>query len=139
MDIESEPPSWDVLLAELRINTDFDRSYAAREAIARFADESWLPRLHDLLANDENFYICESAATPIIRLEGLRALPSLLIALERGEREGHYINGFSLEVSELVCEYPAEAIPILEKMLDDPNPRRREDAQWLLEFAYDPL
>jgi HEAT repeat protein len=74
---------WDRIIADLHdVEEDTDRAVATFEALDKAADESWLPRLHQLLAKGRDFFVREAAAVPIARLEGLRALPQLLYALQ---------------------------------------------------------
>ena len=98
---------WDRILGDLTsVENDVDRAVAAWDSLDRAADESWLPKLHHLLAKGENFFLREAAATPIARLESLKALPQLLHALQLGEDEGHDGNancGFGLNQSLRIC------------------------------------
>jgi bilin biosynthesis protein len=126
---------WERIIADLLDVEDVDRAVAACEALDRAADESWLPRLHGLLANGADFFVREAAAAPIARLEGLRALPQLLHALHLGEDEGHDNDGLSSIVTDLVWANPEEAAPTLLEMICGSLERQREDAAWLWGFA----
>jgi HEAT repeat protein len=126
---------WDRIIADLHDVTDIDRAVGACEALNKEADESWLPRLHQLLANGRDFFVREAAAVPIARLEGLRALPQLLHALEIGEEEGHDNDGLSAVVTDLVWANPEEAALTLLRMICGPSERQRSDAAWLWGFA----
>lgn len=151
----AKPPGWDELLAELCQVHDVDRSLAAREALDEQADASWLPWLYEVLANGEDFFVRESVAEPIIRLDGLRALPQLLQAMH--DIESQYpidecnkdnvenvktalraVAGLSFQISELIELHAEGAVAVLTKMLNDTNPRTRGDAEWLMGFAIDP-
>jgi HEAT repeat protein len=129
----------DRIVADLHDVADLDRAVAACDTLARAADESWLPRLHQLLATGRDFFVREAAAVPIARLEGLRALPQLLYALQRGEAEGHDNDGLASVVSDLVWANPAEAAPRLLQMIREPAERQRADAAWLWGFAAEAL
>jgi HEAT repeat protein len=126
---------WDRIIADLHDVKDIDRAVAACEALDKAADESWLPRLHQLLANGRDFFAREAAAVPIGRLEGLRALPQLLHALELGVDEGHDNDGLSSVVSGLVRANPVEAAAVLLRLIHGPSERQRSSAAWLWGFA----
>src|SRR5262245_30959652 len=112
---------WDRIIADLHDVEDVDRAVAACEALDKAADESWLPRLHRLLAEGRDFFVREAAAAPIARLEGLRALPQLLHALHLGEQEGHDNDGLVCLITGLVSDNPEEAAPALRQMIRDPS------------------
>lgn len=46
---------WDRIVADLHNVFDVDRAAKACEALDKAADETWLPRLHRLLAKDKSF------------------------------------------------------------------------------------
>lgn len=126
---------WDRIIADLHDIKNIDRAVGAYDALDKAADESWLPRLHELLATGRDFVVREAAAYPIARLEGLQALPQLLHALQLGEREGHDNDGLVALVSDLVWANPEEAAPMLVRMIGESSERRRSDAAWLWGFA----
>ncbi len=126
---------WNRILADLHNVEEVNRAVAACEALDKAADESWLPRLHQLLAEGRDFFIREAAAVPIARLEGLGALPQLLHALQLGEEEGHDNDGLAALVTGLVWANPEEATPALLRMIREPSERQRSDAAWLWGFA----
>src|ERR1051325_5508735 len=72
--------SWEEIVAELHYTDDSARAVAARYALDLAADSSRLPQLHHLLLHGRDFFIRETAAEVVARLEGLRALPQLLEA-----------------------------------------------------------
>jgi HEAT repeat protein len=128
-------PEWDQIIADLHSSEDVDRAVAASEALDRTADESWLPRLHSLLADGRDFFIREAAAAPIARIEGVLALPLLLNAMRRGEEEGHDNDGLCALISDLIGADPKRSAPMLLQMIDDVSERNRRDAAWLLGFV----
>jgi bilin biosynthesis protein len=130
---------WDHIVADLHSVFDVDRAVKACETLDKAADESWLPRLHRLLAKDKSFFVREAAAFPIARLEGLRALPKLLHALKLGEDDGHDNDGLVAVISDLVSAHPEEAAPILLQMIRSRSERKRSDAAWLWGFAAEAL
>src|SRR5262249_20155973 len=127
------------IIADLHDIEDIDRAVAACEALDKAANESWLPRLHGLLENARDFFIREAAAFPIARLEGLRALPLLLHAMQLGEEEGHDNDGLSLAVTDVAPPSPAEAAPVLQRMIRSRSERTRADGAWLWGFAAEAL
>src|SRR5262245_62085550 len=130
---------WDRIVADLHNVFDVDRAVKACDALDKAADESWLPRLHRLLAKDGSFFVREAAAVPIARLEGLRALPNLLHALKLGEDDGHDNDGLVAVISDLVSANPEEAAPILLQMIRSRSERKRSNAAWLWGFAAEAL
>jgi HEAT repeat protein len=127
---------WDRIIADLhKVGEDTDGAVAACKALDKAADESWLPRLHRLLAEGRDFFVREAAAFPIARLEGLRALPQLLHALHLGEDEGHDNDGLAFVVTDLVEANSEEAAPALRRMIRGRSERQRSDAAWLWGFA----
>lgn len=130
---------WDRIVADLRNVLDEDRAVRACKELDRAADESWLPRLHRLLAEDESFFVREAAAFPIARIEGLRTLPRLLHALELGKEDGHDNDGLAFLITKLVSAAPGEAAPILLQMIRSRSERIRSDAAWLWGFAAEAL
>lgn len=130
---------WDRIVADLHNVLDADRAVRACETLDRTADESWLPRLHRLLAKDKSFFVREAAAFPIARLEGLRALPKLLHAKKMGEDDGHDNDGLVAVITDLVLAHPEEAAPILLQMIRSRSERKRSDAAWLWGFAAEAL
>jgi bilin biosynthesis protein len=127
---------WDRIIADLHhVEENTDRAVAAFEALDKVANESWLPRLYQLLAKGRDFFVREAAAVPIARLEGLRALPQLLDALQRGAEEGHDNDGLASVVSALVEANSGEAAPALARMIREPSEGRRSGAAWLWGFA----
>jgi len=128
-------PDFDRIIADLESGQDVDRAVAAAEQLDDAADETWLPRLHQLLAKGGDFFIREAAAVPIARLQGLQALPELLCALARGEEEGHDNDLLGSLISDLVWASPEEAAPLLRGMLSNTDNTRRAHAAWLWGFA----
>ena len=127
---------WDQIVADLyAVEEDVDRAVAACEELDRCADESWLSGLHRLLSEGENFFIREAAAVPIARLEGVRALPQLLYALQLGVEEGHDNDGLNSVVAAVVEANPEEAAPSLLHLLRGPSECQRSAAAGLLGLA----
>ena len=65
-------------------------------ALGEITDSSRIPEW-ERLVQDDDFFVREAAASPLINLEGIEALPLLLESLERGAREGHDNDGLAFE------------------------------------------
>jgi HEAT repeat protein len=127
--------NWERIVADLHAaEDDVQRAVAACEALDKVADASRLPDLHRLLT-DAQFFVREAAAIPIARIEGLRALPDLLSAHQRGSEDGHDNDGLSTVIANLVASAPREAALLLLGMLVDSSDRTRGAAAWLLGFV----
>jgi HEAT repeat protein len=128
---------WDRLIASIRsAGEDLDRAVAASMALGEITDRSRIPELERLI-QDDDFFVREAAATPLISLKGIDAFPLLLEALERGAREGHDNDGLAFEISELVECHKAEVTPRLLEMLRARRSETRSHAAWLLGFVSD--
>ncbi|GAC1333791.1 MAG: hypothetical protein NVSMB14_00700 [Isosphaeraceae bacterium] len=133
-----DPAEWDRLMADIRSFDDFERMVEASLAIREWSDRSRLPELK-LLIQDDDFYVRESAADALCRLEGLKSLPLLLEALERGTREGHDNDGLAFAIVELIESDKAASAPLLLEMLRSPRAETRAHAAWLLGFVSDAI
>lgn len=128
-------PEWEQILADLRgAEDDVDRAVAACTALDVVADESRLSELRRLLTDGDDFFVREAAAVPVARLEGIRALPALLHAQQRGREEGHDNDGLNTVIVGVVESEPSEAASILLGMLAEPSEDSRCSAAWLLGF-----
>lgn len=126
---------WDRIIADLHDIEDVDRAVAAMRRLDRASDRSRLPALYRLLTKGRDFFVREAAAEPIIRLDGLKALPRLLHALKLGEAERHDNDGLAFSISGLVMEQAEGAAQWLRPMLRDPSDWTRGKAAWLWGFA----
>lgn len=111
---------WQHLIDDLRNSKDVDLAFRASQFISEYADESCVPDLYALL-QDENFYIRETAADPLARLEGINALPALFMMLTRGEEDGHDNDGICEIIGSLIESDKKEALPLLLEMLKSPQ------------------
>jgi len=146
--------NWDRIVADLRLDYVDDILLTSKESVRAFdesinryvaacfaldkeADRSRLPQLYRLLKSQGEYenHICEAAAVPIARLDGLRALPRLLDAHRVGAKHGHDNDGLNTVITDLVWHKWRTASPILLKMLCSRSAERRADAAWLMDFA----
>jgi HEAT repeat protein len=126
---------WDRLIASIRsVDDDFDRACEALTALRETSDPSRIPELEQLIQNDE-YFIREAAASPLINLRGIEALPLLLQALARGAKEGHENGLLALEIIGLVESDAEEAAPRLLELLRSKRPGIRSQAAWLLGYV----
>ena len=91
---------WNKLIEALRATDNIDRAVAAAGTIHKTSAIEDLPRLMELL-KDQDFFVREAAAWPVSELAGPAALPELLVALQRGFGEGHDNDGFQTALIEL--------------------------------------
>jgi hypothetical protein len=126
--------AWDTTIAEL--NALDDRSVAAAGRLHAEATLEDLPKLLELLASADNFFVREAAAWPLAELAGVQFLPELLRAYQLGFDEGHDNDGFTAALLEIPHIYPEAAIALNEliEVADEPM---RGHAKWLLEFCSD--
>ena len=125
--------NWSQLIQDLR-SKNIERSVHACEKIFEVANESHIPELYSLL-NDESFFIREAAASPLARLEGVKALPFLLQAYTRGFQDGHDNDGLTVTITELLEEKAEEVVPLLLEMLKSTDSETRANAAWALGFT----
>ena len=134
---EMDQTEWERRIADIRSGgDDLDRALEASMALKGLTDRSRIPELEHLI-QDDDFFMREAAASPLINLKGLGALPLLLQALERGTQPGHDHDGLALEITELIESHKTEAGPLLLEMLRDPKGQTRSHAAWLLGFISD--
>lgn len=128
------PERWIQLLAALRNGEDVDNAVAASDAIEAEATKGQINELYILL-EDDDFFVREAAAAALVRLEGSRALPGLLKALEMGAIEDGDNDLLSAIVVRLLEAAPNECALELIDLLTDDRPSRRRNAAWGLGFA----
>ena len=126
-------PKWSQLIKDLR-SEDTDRIVNAYQKIFEMADGSHVPELYILL-NDEDFVIREAAASPLARLEGVKALPQLFQAFTRGFQDGHDNDRLTATITDLLEEKEEEATPLLLEMLQSPDNETRANAIWALGYT----
>jgi HEAT repeat protein len=125
--------NWSQLIEDLR-GEDIERLVNAYQKIYEVADESHVPELYSLL-NDESFVVREAAASPLARLEGVKALPYLLQAYTRGFQDGHDNDGLTATITDLLDDMSEEVAPLLLEMLHSEESETRANAAWALGFT----
>jgi hypothetical protein len=128
---------WNHLLADLhaiQTHDDVDRAVSAAMRLAELDDPSRLPDLKALVESAD-FFILEAIGQPIANLEGLKALPILLRALDRGHEQGHDCDTLAVVIVDLVALHSQDAAPVLLEMLRSEEDRTRANAAWLMGFA----
>jgi HEAT repeat protein len=126
---------WNRLLSDLHSVLDLERAMAAAEEVRRMNQRSHLPFLRRLL-RDTSFFVREVAAAPYAALEGIRALPLLLEAHEKGIADGHDNDGLDAVITDLVqAQSAAEIAPLLLRRLRKRSASDRAAAAWLLGFV----
>ncbi len=125
--------TWSQLIHDLR-SSNIKHAVRASEKIAVTADTSHIAELYTLL-NDDSFFVRETAAVPLARLEGIAALPSLFQAMTRGLKDGHDNDGLVETVAPLLERNQEKVAPLLLKMVKDPNKDVRLNAAWALGFV----
>jgi hypothetical protein len=137
-------PEWERLWSDLHyVGFDLDRAVRAAEEVRHLTDRVHLPFLRRLL-RDDNFFVPEVAAGPYAAIEGLRALPLLLEAEVRGIADHHDNDGLDHVITDLVETHPAEAAPVLLRLLRKRKATDRAAGAWLLgclapEISLEPL
>jgi HEAT repeat protein len=123
------------LYAQLQDLDDVDRTVDAIYLLESEATPDWLPTLHEWIARPGDFFLRESAAFAINRLEGAKCLCRLLEAMRLGTTEGHDNDTLDTIICDLVGSAPEEALPYLEELSHSSDPQDRCNAAWLLGYA----
>jgi HEAT repeat protein len=123
---------WSQLIQDLR-SENIERAVRASEEISETANKTNISDLYSLL-EDDSFFIREAAAFPLIRLEGVTALPALFRALSRGIQDGHDNDGMCAALSDLLDQNQPEVLPLLQNMLLDEDENVRANAAWAFGF-----
>jgi HEAT repeat protein len=126
--------AWDETVRALKDIDRVDAAVAACDRLDRLADASRVTALYALL-DDESFFVREAAATPLARLEGVRALPALFRASTRGELDGHDNDGLTATIADLLQTEARPAAPLLLEMLASPDAAVRAHGAWALGFV----
>jgi len=123
---------WDRIIENL--NSDDGKLFiSALDALDEASDESRIPDLLSLIDHDD-FVVRECAALPLARIEGVRALPQLFQALNRGQEEGYDNDGLVSLVSSLLETHKQDSAPLLFEMIRSEKSEDRENAAWAFGF-----
>lgn len=124
---------WRKLFRRIRMTDDeddVDGAIEAAEELNRIATEADLPRLKRMM-RDENRWFAEQAATPIIRLMGIKSLPLMVQAVVQGSING----GLERMIADLVNGNKKAAFPYLLPCAKNPDAKIREIAVFLFACA----
>jgi|SRR5687768_13482113 len=124
---------WQQLIATIK-GDDVEAMVLACEALYKEADTSDVPRLLQLLEN-EDFVVREAAAWPLASVGGPEVLPELFLAYQRGFDDGHDNDGFTTALIELVELHPNDSRQKLLELKVSSNPIIQKYAEWLLQFS----
>jgi len=128
---------WTVVVEALRDRGNVHRAVAAARQLHNTATSEDLPRLMQLLTDDDGL-VREAAAWPVCELAGASALPELLRALQRGFDEGLDNDGFQAALADLVVAHRTEARDALTRLAGSSDKATRDNAAWLLEYCESP-
>jgi len=129
-----QQPKWSELLSQLDNPNNIDASIKAARAISKVAGPENVKELYSLLQSP-SFFIRETAAVPLARLDGVNALPHLFRAMEQGELEGHDNDGLTDTLIGLIESNKKKVTPLLLDMLKSSENGARADAVWALGFV----
>lgn len=121
-------------LTEELHNKDVDTCVAAAGRLHKESETEDVPKLLELLQSND-FFVREAAAWPLAELSGVKFLPELFAAYQRGFDEGHDNDGFTAALLEIPAIFPNEAKQTLEKLAVAAEEPMRGHAKWLLEFC----
>ena len=121
------------LIAALHITggneVEFEAAINAAQKLDKLEDRSHLAELYKLLKETDDFFVRENVGLAIANMDGLKALPELLIAIRA---DGHDYDGLVSRLMWIVEDNSTESVPLLLDMLDNGTPQDRRDAAWLL-------
>ena len=125
---------WERLVRELRLHSiDLVRSRRAIDALRMEADAWQIPELHKLI-EDADLFVSETAATLLVEIDGVNALPMLLSAMRRLEKRGVDAGQLVMLIADLLTQAQAAAHPHLSHIMKDPSEAVRRSAVWAWGF-----
>jgi hypothetical protein len=128
-----KPEAFASIVSELS-NEDINVCVEAAGRLHKESEAEDLPKLLVLLESND-FFIREAAAWPLVELAGVKFLPELLTAYQRGFDEGHDNDGFTPALLEIPALYPGTTRQALETIIGSYEEPMRGHAAWLLEFC----
>lgn len=115
---------------------DVEQKLESFERLRNSATKDDLPQLISALKSEKNdFWIRELLSEPISELGGSEYFPELFEALQKNYDEGHDNDGFCFFLTELANSEPELCKKNLLKLIDSPEFKFRNHAEWLLEFC----
>ncbi len=115
---------------------DVEQKLESFERLRNSATKDDLPQLISALKSEKNdFWIRELLSEPISKLGGSEYFPELFEALQKNYDEGHDNDGFCFFLTELANSEPELCKKNLLKLIDSPEFKFRNHAEWLLEFC----
>ena len=128
-----KPEAFSSIISELN-SEDINVCVEAAGRLHKESETEDLPKLLVLLESND-FFIREAAAWPLVELAGIKFLPELLTAYQRGFDEGHDNDGFTAALLEIPALYPGATRQALERIISSNEEPMRGHAAWLLEFC----
>jgi hypothetical protein len=113
---------------------DLDVCVGAAERLHRESTTEDIPRLLQLLKEDD-FFVREAAAWPLVQISGPSVLRELLTAYQRGFDDGHDNDGFTAALLELPSLDPEATITVATHLAQTTDEPMKGHAQWLLTFC----
>ncbi|MBI3482601.1 MAG: HEAT repeat domain-containing protein, partial [Bacteroidetes bacterium] len=129
-----EQLQWHDLISRLDNPNEIEASIKAAKAISKVAGPEHVKELYSLLQSP-NFFVRETAAVPLTRLEGIKVLPHLFRAMEQGELDGHDNDSLTNTLIGLIESNKKKVTPLLLDMLKSSENGARADAVWALGFV----
>lgn len=115
---------------------DVDQKLASFERLKNAAKEEDLSRLIELLKSEKSdFWVRELLSEPICELGGTKYLDDLFDALELNKQEGHDNDLFLHFLTELAETDTEGCRQSLMNLLQNPEFKHKEAAEWLLSFC----
>jgi len=115
---------------------DVEQKLESFERLKNAATKNDLPQLISALKSEKNdFWTRELLSEPISELGGSEYLPELFEALQKNYDEGHDNDSFCFFLTELVDSEPELCKKNLLKLIESPNFKYKEQAEWLLKFC----
>jgi HEAT repeat protein len=111
---------------------EFEAAIKAAQDLEKLEDRTRLPELYGLLKDTDDFFVRENVGIAIAKMEGLTALPELLVAIRA---DGHDYDGLVAHITWIVEDNSAKSASLLLAMLESGTQQERHDAAWLLGYV----
>jgi len=125
---------WQDIVGALRDAADMNRSVDAAAALQSMASREDVPRLLELL-EDDDLVVRAAAAWPLSDLGVVEAIPAIVRAKHRGTDEGDDNDSLNAALADLVSMNAEAASPVVRALTESTDPRLRDTGEWLLEFC----